>query len=71
MYPLMGPFHTFNVGTWNGVAYSVDTVSNSTITNLNFNPYATPYPTLSFNVTGMSGTVGFCRVAIPIGYRLS
>jgi parallel beta-helix repeat protein len=61
-YPLMGPFHTFGVGTWNGVAYSVDTVSNSTITNLSFNQ---PAKTLTFNVTGTSGTVGFCRVAIP------
>jgi parallel beta-helix repeat protein len=62
-YPLMGPFHTFGVGTWNGTAYSVDTVSNSTITDLSFNATA---KTLSFNVTGTSGTMGFCRVAIPL-----
>jgi parallel beta-helix repeat protein len=63
-YPLTAPFHTFNVGTWSGVAYSVDIVSNSTtITNLSFNQ---PAKTLSFNVTGTSGTVGFCRVAIPL-----
>jgi parallel beta-helix repeat protein len=62
-YPLMGPFHTFNVGTWNGVAYSVDTVSNSTISNFSFNSNA---KTLTFNVTGTSGTTGFCRVAIPL-----
>jgi hypothetical protein len=61
-YPLMAPFHTFGVGTWNGIAYSVDTVSNSTITNLSFNQ---PAKTLTFNVTGASGTTGFCRVAIP------
>jgi parallel beta-helix repeat protein len=61
-YPLMGPFHTFGVGTWSGLAYSVDTVSNSTITNLSFNQ---PAKTLTFNVTGPSGTMGFCRVAIP------
>jgi parallel beta-helix repeat protein len=60
-YPLMGPFHTFNVGTWKGVAYSVDTVSNSTITNLSFNQLA---KTITFYVTGKSGTTGFCRVAI-------
>jgi len=61
-YPLMGPFNTFDVGTWNGVAYGIDTVSNSTITNLSFNATA---KTLSFNVTGANGTMGFCRVAIP------
>jgi parallel beta-helix repeat protein len=61
-YPLMGPFHTFGVGTWGGVAYSVDTVSNSTITNLSFNQ---PASTLTFDVTGTNGTTGFCRVAIP------
>jgi parallel beta-helix repeat protein len=61
-YPLTGPFHTFGVGTWNETAYSVDTVSNSTITDLTFNQTG---KTLSFNVTGISGTLGFCRVAIP------
>jgi parallel beta-helix repeat protein len=61
-YPLMGPFHTFSVGTWDGVAYSVDIVSNSSISDLSFNATAR---TLSFNVTGPSGTVGFCRIAIP------
>jgi hypothetical protein len=60
--PLMGPFHAFGVGTWNGKAYSVDVVSNSTITNFSFNQ---PAKTLTFNVTGTSGTMGFCRVAIP------
>jgi len=63
-YPLMGPFQTFGVGTWNAVAYSVDTVSNSTITDVSFNSTA---KTLSFDVTGTSGTPGFCRVDIPTG----
>jgi parallel beta-helix repeat protein len=62
-YPLMGPFHTFDVGTWNETTYSVDTVSNSTVTNLSFNQ---PAKTLNLNVTGANGTVGFCRVAIPL-----
>ena len=61
-YPLMGPFNTFSVGTWNGTAYSVDTVSNYTITDLSFSATA---KTLSFNVTGANGTAGFCRVTIP------
>jgi parallel beta-helix repeat protein len=62
-YPLMGPFHTFGVGTWSGVTYSVDTVSNSTITNLSFSAAT---KSLSFNVTGPNGTIGFCRLAIPL-----
>lgn len=62
-YPLMGPFHTFDVGTWNGVEYSVDTVCNSNITNLSFNQ---PAKILSFNVTGANGMLGFCRVTIPL-----
>jgi parallel beta-helix repeat protein len=62
-YPLMAPFHTFRVGTFNGTAYSVDTVSNSTITNVSFNATA---KTLSFNVTGTNGTTGFCRATIPL-----
>jgi hypothetical protein len=64
MYPLMGPFNTFSVGTWNGVECGVDTVSNSTTTNLTFSSNA---KTLTFSVTGPNGTVGFCRVAIPTG----
>jgi hypothetical protein len=60
----MGPFNTFSVGTWNGTAYSIDTVSNSRITNVAFNATA---KTLNFNVTGTSGTPGFCRVDIPTG----
>jgi parallel beta-helix repeat protein len=62
-YPLMGPFRTFGVGTWNGTAYSVDTVSNSTLSNFTFNPST---KTLTFNATGTNGTMGFCRVTIPL-----
>jgi parallel beta-helix repeat protein len=61
--PLMGPFRTFSVGTWNGTAYSVDTVSNSTLSNFIFDPST---KTLTFNVTGTTSTTGFCRVAIPL-----
>lgn len=62
-YPLMGPFETFNAGAWNKRTYYVDIVSESNITNFSFNPTA---KTLSFNVTGRSGAMGFCRVAIPL-----
>jgi parallel beta-helix repeat protein len=66
-YPLMGPFGTFDAGTWNNTLYRVDIVSNSTITDFNFDPYVSPYPTLSFSVTGINGSTGFCRVTIPKG----
>jgi hypothetical protein len=61
-YPLMAPFKSANV-TWNNQQFSVDLISNSSISNLSFNATT---KTLSFNVTGTSGTVGFCRVAIPL-----
>lgn len=63
-YPLKGPFNSFNIGTWNGVAHSVDTISNSTIISAPiFNGTA---KTLTFNATGTSGTIGFCRIVIPM-----
>ena len=61
-YPLMGPISFFNAGTWNEITYYVHTVSNSTVSDLNFNP---DNYLISFNVTGQDGTVGFCRVTIP------
>jgi hypothetical protein len=59
--------HTINVSAsfnivWNNQTYSVDVISNSSISDFSFNQGAS---TLSFNVTGTSGTMGFCRVAIP------
>jgi parallel beta-helix repeat protein len=66
-YPLMAPMNVFDAGIWNNKTYEVEVVSNSSVTNFSFNPSATPYPTLSFDVEGGSGTVGFCRVAIPKG----
>jgi parallel beta-helix repeat protein len=62
-YPLMGPFATFYVGSWDGVSYNVDVVSNSTeISNFYFSSVETH---IRFNVTGNGGTSGFCRVAVP------
>jgi parallel beta-helix repeat protein len=61
-YPLFGPFRAFNVGNWNGRTYYLDIVSNSTISNFNFNATA---KILSFNVTGTNGTDGFCKINMP------
>ena len=62
-YPLMAPFNTFKAGVWNGTAYNVDVISNSTISGFHFNPSEGAF--LRFNVTGEDGTAGFCRVTIP------
>jgi len=62
-YPLMAPFKSFEAGTWNNIAYNVDTISNSTISDFYFNPEEGPF--LRFSVTGKTDTKGFCRVTIP------
>jgi parallel beta-helix repeat protein len=61
-YPLMAPFNAFQAGVWYGTAYNVDVISNSTVSDFKFN---VDRKSISFNVTGDNGTVGFCRVAIP------
>jgi len=63
-YPLMAPLNVFNAGTWNNKTYEVEVVSNSNVTNFNFNP---DNRTLNFDVEGAQGTLGFSRVAIPTG----
>ena len=62
-YPLIAPITAFDAGVWNGVAYNVDVVSNSTVSDFHFNPDEGAF--LRFNVTGDEGTAGFCRVTIP------
>jgi parallel beta-helix repeat protein len=55
-YPLMGVFSDFNVAE--GV--DVQVVSNSTISDFQFNGTA-----LLFDVSGVNGTTGFCNVRVP------
>jgi parallel beta-helix repeat protein len=55
-YPLMGAFSDFSVAE--GV--DVQVVSNSTVSNFQFNGTA-----IIFNVSGANGTTGFCNVRIP------
>jgi len=62
-YPLIAPINIFDAGVWNGKAYTVDVVSNSTVSGFQFNP--SEGALLRFNVTGDDGTSGFCRVTIP------
>jgi len=61
-YPLMAPLKAFQAGVWDGIAYNVDVISNSTISDFNFDVDG---KCVSFNVTGDEGTIGFCRVIIP------
>jgi len=55
-YPLMGMFSDFKATP----EYNVQTISNSTISDFQFNGTA-----ISFNVSGENGTAGFCRILIP------
>jgi parallel beta-helix repeat protein len=57
-FPLMGLFSSFSVSQ----DYSVNIVSNSTITNFN---YSSSDRKMSFNVEGEHGTIGFCQLTIP------
>jgi hypothetical protein len=61
-YPLMAPFKSFDAGIWDGIAYNVDVVSNSTVSDFKF---SVDQKSISFNVSGDDGTVGFCRIVIP------
>ncbi len=59
-YPLMGMFSEFD---WISIAapeHRIQTICNSTISNLVYNGTA-----ISFDVTGDNGTTGFCRICIP------
>ena len=56
------PFKTsFNI-TVGETGFLITTVSNSTVSDLNFNVTS---KRLGFNVTGPSGTTGFCNITIP------
>jgi hypothetical protein len=57
-YPLMGLFSSFSLPQ----GYSVNIISNSTITNFN---YSSSEMKISFNVEGEPGTIGFCELTIP------
>lgn len=64
-YPLVAPISTFDAGIWNSTTYSVDFISNSTVSCVDFTLTDPSHATLAFNVTGETGTQGFCRVCIP------
>jgi parallel beta-helix repeat protein len=61
-YPLMGMFTNFTID-YEGQSYFLSTICNSTISNFEFNESS---ESIGFNVIGLNGTVGFCRIAIPV-----
>jgi len=66
-YPLMASTTTFAVIFWDGYKYEIEIVSNSTVTNFQFNMSLIPeYPsTISFSVIGPKHAGAFCRIIIP------
>jgi len=55
-YPLMGTYNSYNTAP----GQTVQTISNSTISSFTFNGTA-----INFNVSGQTGSTGFCRICIP------
>lgn len=62
-YPLTVPVNVYEAAVWKGVDYGVYVESNSSISDFRFN--GPSQASVSFTVTGPSGTMGFSRVAIP------
>jgi parallel beta-helix repeat protein len=60
-YPLMGALNQFS--TLYGQEISI--VSNSSVSNFNFELVNSTTASLTFNVTGNIGTQGFCQLCIP------
>ena len=61
-YPLMGSISIFNAGIWSGGTCTIDITSNSTVSKFQLN---ITEKTISFNVTGVEGYTGFCRIIVP------
>jgi parallel beta-helix repeat protein len=61
-YPLIAPLKMFYAGTWEGIDYYVEIISNSDLSGFCF---CEKDKFISFNVTGITGSKGFCRVTIP------
>jgi len=60
-HPLMGMFCSFNTS----YGYQVGIVSNSFVSDFAFSLIDLKHAALSFNITGETGTEGFCRICIP------
>jgi parallel beta-helix repeat protein len=65
-YPLMGMFYDFNV-SYIAPGYDVELISNSSVSAFGVG-FWIEHPNIriiKFNVTGETGTAGFCRICIP------
>jgi hypothetical protein len=56
--------------TWNGQTYNVTTVSNETVVDGTVAFVGDPTWSLSFNLTGTDGDVGYVNVTIPMGLMI-
>jgi parallel beta-helix repeat protein len=68
-YPLMGMFQVFNV-TWQEETHHVNVISNSTVSNFEFEEVihleaGKSWKEIHFQVTGPDDAIGFCRICIP------
>jgi len=63
-YPLIEPWSQTKLFpvNWSEKAYKISIVSNSTVSNLEFNQTGR---NISFKITGPNGTIGFCNITIP------
>jgi parallel beta-helix repeat protein len=61
-YPLMGIFTNFTID-YEKQSYFLSTICNSTISNFEFDE---SNGRIGFDVIGRDGTVGFCRIAMPV-----
>lgn len=61
-YPLMGIFTNFTID-YEKQSYFLSTICNSTISNFEFDE---SNGRIGFDVIGRNGTVGFCRIAMPV-----
>ncbi len=65
-YPLMGPFYDLKV-ILKSQTYFVNLICNSTVSDLRFEVgEETGNRIMLFNAAGQEGTVGFCRIMIPV-----
>lgn len=60
-YPLIGVFRSFHI-VWEGATHTFDTISDSIITNLNFDQ---PKKSVNFAVLTEGVETSFCRVTVP------
>ncbi len=61
-YPLIAPPTVFDAGTWEGISYNVDVMSNSLVSDFKFN---SEEKLIQFIIESENEASGFCRVTVP------